>query len=155
MVELKEPPTFTDSGPGPVTAAAPGEKFISFEIGEQLFCVAAAAVQEVVHPISPALVPFGPSWLLGLGALRGEPVAIIDPATVAKQTRPIPNAKPKTIVFRSSPNQTQFALPVDSLREMIVVEPESLRSGEFSHDGRPVTLIDHDRLFNSFEGTAV
>lgn len=132
-----------------------GEKFISFEIGESLFCVSAASVQEVVHPIYPAAVPLGPVWLLGLGAFRGEPVAVIDPSILAKPSRTLANSKPKTIVFRSFPNQTQFALPVDSLRELIVVEPESLTSEEFVHNGRQIRLIKHDQLFNSFETPAI
>lgn len=152
MIELDELPAITEPAPRPLVESAPGEKFISFEIGEQMFCVSAAAVQEVVLPINPAAVPLGPSWLLGLGALRGEPIAIIDPSTIATPARSFSHGKPKTIVFRSRINQTQFALPVDSLREMIVVLPEALKSGEFLHDGRPLKLIEHDQLFNSFEG---
>ncbi|NOT48528.1 MAG: chemotaxis protein CheW [Acidobacteria bacterium] len=155
MIELEELPVVAETAPDDLTEPASGEKFISFEIGEQLFCVAAVSVQEVVHPISPAAVPLGPPWLLGLGALRGEPVALIDPSTVAVPSRLFANGKPKTIVFHSLANRTQFALPVDSLREIIVVEPKSLKSGEFVHDGRPIKLIEHDRLFNSFEGTAI
>lgn len=155
MLELEELLTSAGSFPAALPGSPSGEKFILFEIGEELFCVAAEAVQEVVHPIKPAAVPLGPSWLLGLAAFKGEPVALIDPVTVAGPFRPQPNCKPKTIVFRTLPSQTQFALQVDSLREMIVADRASIRSGEFVHDARRIRLIEHDQLFKSFEPSAI
>lgn len=151
MIELAEPPAISETGFAPTVEPSQGEKYILFEIGDQMFCIAASCVQEVVHPLRAASVPMRPKWLLGLGALRGEPVALIDPVTVAGTFRPLPNCKPKAIVFRTLPNQTQFALPIDSLREVIVVDHGSVKTGEFVHDGRKVRLIEHDRLFKSFE----
>lgn len=153
MLELEELPATSEPVQQPLVQPAAGEKFISFEIGEKLFCVAAFCVQEVVHPIASSAVPLGPTWLLGLGAYKGEPVALIDPAVIAGPGRPLPNSKPKTIVFRSLANRTQFALPIDSLREMIVVAPDAINAGELVQNGRSIKLVDHDRLFESFDGT--
>lgn len=151
MIELEDAPVLVEPDSVPVTEAAPGEKFVSFELGEELYCVAAASVQEVVHPVAPAAVPRSPSWLLGLAVYRGESVALIDPRVVAGAYSPAPGGKAKIVVFRFLPNHTQFALPIDSLREMITADPASLRAGEIIHEGRPATLIDHEQLFASLE----
>ncbi len=151
MTELEDPPVESEIAETPFPVSAPGEKFITFELGDRLFCVPASTVHEVVHSLATAAVPLAPSWLLGLGAFKGEPVALIDSSTVAGQFRPLHNAKTKTIVFHSLANHTKFALPIDSLREIITVDASLLRSGEYVHEGRHLTLVEHDRLINSFQ----
>lgn len=152
MIDLDDPSTPIEPAPEHRSEPAAGEKFISFGLGDKLFCVAALSVQEVVQPIAPAAVPGAPEWLLGLGAHRGEPIALIDPKAVAGHLGTKSDGKSKTIVFRTLPNQTQFALTIDSLNEMITVEPAAFHSGEVVRDGRPVTLVDQKKLFESFEG---
>ncbi len=125
------------------------EKFISFELGGNLWCVPANCVAEVVHPIAVAALPNSPEWLLGLGAHRGEPVAVIDPAVVAASSA-ADRSKAKLLIFRSRPNETQFALPIDLLHEMILLPAGEQRSGEILHNGRRVTFIEHELLFESF-----
>jgi chemotaxis signal transduction protein len=127
------------------------EKFISFELGGGLCCVAAYGVAEVVQPMPVAPLPNAPHWLLGMAAYRGEPVAVIDPGIVAKPTRE-GRGKAKIIVFRPRPNETQFALPIDSLHEMIITSAEEIQTQEYVHKEQPVRFIDHARLFEGFDG---
>jgi chemotaxis signal transduction protein len=127
------------------------EKFISFEIGGELCCVAASGVAEVVHPIEVAKLPNSPNWLLGLGAYRGEPVAVIDPRIIAHPAADS-RSKAKVIVFRTRPNETQFALPIDRLHEMIIAPTSETRPHEYMHNGQSVRFIEHERLFEGFDG---
>jgi chemotaxis signal transduction protein len=128
-----------------------GEKFISFELGGRLCCVPACGVAEVVQPMAVAPLPNSPSWLLGLAAHRGEPVAVIDPTIIAKSAGE-DRGKAKTIVFRERPNEIRFALQIDSLYEMILAPAAENRRQEYLHNGRPVVFIDHERLFENLNG---
>ncbi len=130
------------------------EKFVSFELGGELCCVPARGVAEVVQSFAAAPLPNSPAWLLGLGALRGEPLAVIDPRIIGEPARDR-GGKAKILVFKNRPDEAQFALPVDSLHEMISVPTEEVLQAaadglpiEMDHDGRPVRFIDHDRLFD-------
>jgi chemotaxis signal transduction protein len=127
------------------------DKFISFELGGGLCCVAASGVAEVAQPMPVAPLPNGPHWLLGLAAYRGEPVAVIDPGIIAKPTAE-GRGKAKVIVFRPRPNETQFALPIDSLHEMIITSVAEIKTQEYLHKEEPVRFIDHERLFEGFDG---
>lgn len=142
------------SGPsGEAQPESGHEKFISFELGQLLCCVAAGAVAEVVHPAAVVALPNSPSWLLGLAAYRGEPVAVIDPATIARPSSEN-RTKAKVIVFRARPNEMRFALPIDSLQEMITAPAGETRpSPDRLYDGRPVTFLDHERLLESLESS--
>lgn len=125
------------------------ERFIMFELGGRLCCVAAAGVAEVVQPLAVGPLPNSPSWLLGLAAHRGEPVAVIDSAVIARST-PENRGKAKTIVFRARSNETCFALPIDSLREIILAPNREYRSPDYEHNGQPVMFIEHERFFDGF-----
>lgn len=131
-----------------------GEKYISFELNGQLCCVAASGVAEVTQPIKVAALPNSPAWLMGLGPYRGEPVAVVDPKIVSGSDYK-GGPKAKVIVFRSGPLETQFALPIDSLYEVITLphHPSGAHStNQYTHNGRPVKLIEHEHLFAGFDG---
>lgn len=130
------------SGSTPSSAAgAATEKFISFELRGQRCCVPASAVAEVVHVLQTAALPDPPEWLIGLAAYRGEPVAVIDPSVLAAgPARSVPGRRAKTIIFRKQPDASalQYALPIDSLQEMILAE-----TGKFPPAGNlPVQDLD-------------
>lgn len=127
------------------------EKFISFELGGRRCCVAAGSVAEVVQPMPVAPLPNSPDWLLGLIANRGEPVAVIDPSVISKS--PGENrSKAKVIIFRPRPSETLFALPIDSLEEVILAPAKEDRPADFLYKGLPVTFIEHEQLLESFDG---
>lgn len=127
------------------------EKFISFELGGRLCCVAAGGVAEVIQPMPVSPVPNSPGWLLGLIAHRGDPVAVIDPAIIEKPA--VENrGKAKVIIFRPRPNENQFALPIDSLHEVILAPAKKDRPEQFFYKGLPVSFIEHHQLFDSFDG---
>lgn len=142
--------------PGPGS----GEKFILFELGGRRFGVAASAVAEVVHPMSVAVLPNSPKWLLGLSPYRGEPVAVIDPRTIAGgEYKSGGHPKTKTVVFRAKSTETQFALPVDNLLEMLTIAPPDTPPAgnvliDHVHDELPLTVIAHKALFAGFSETS-
>lgn len=142
-------------------ADVPSEKFISVELGGRLCWVAASEVVEVVQPMTAAAVPNSPAWLSGLAAYRGKPVAVIDPAFLFdRPSNSARSRKAKVLVFRSNPENAQFALPVEAVRELVSVRREDLQPDEEPSDGKPfrtlmkdghsISLIDHNRLFASF-----
>lgn len=127
------------------------EKFISFELGGRLCCVAASGVAEVIQPMPVSPLPNAPDWLLGLIAHRGDPVAVIDSSIIAKPA--LENrGKAKVIIFRPRPGENQFALPIDSLHEVVLAPAKENRPREFFHKGVPLAFIEHNQLFDSFDG---
>lgn len=158
--------TFSD-GPTPDLAAEIGggpfsdpcvEKFVSFELGDELCCVTASGVAEVVQPFAAAAMPNAPGWLLGLGAHKGEPVAVIDPRIIAEPAAEN-RGKAKVLIFKDRPDEARFALPVDRLCELISIPASELSENamnglplEIEHNGQPVRFIDHERLFQGLHG---
>lgn len=149
--------------PSPQAADAKGsrpgataEKLISFELRGQRCCVAASAVAEVVHEMTTAALPDPPQWLAGLAAYRGEPVAVIDPSAIIAGPAPsLYVRRPKTIIFRKQPDTAalQYALPIDSLGEMIPAETQKLPAPGILHihdldlGGGQIRFIDPALLF--------
>ncbi|MGD9562723.1 MAG: chemotaxis protein CheW [Pyrinomonadaceae bacterium] len=126
------------------------EKFISFELGGRLCCIAAAGVAEVVPPTRVASMPNSPDWLLGLIALRGEPVAVVNPAIIASPTAEN-SCKAKVMIFRPRPGEVQFALPIDSLQEIVLAPNKENRPEKFEVKGHPVTFIDQEQIFDGLD----
>ena len=115
---------------------ASGEKFILFEAGGRVCGVPAASVLEVVHSLAVTIIPNSPPWLLGLSVFRGEPIALIHPATIVSGvTKSVTERCFKTIIFRARGEEAQLALPVDRINEMIT-HPDST---EHHSDGSALT----------------
>lgn len=142
---------------------ATAEKLISFELRGQRCCIAASAVAEVVHELPASALPDSPVWLAGLAAYLGEPVAVIDPSAIIAGPAPSLYARrPKTIIFRKQPDTAalQYALPIDSLHEIMAVEteklpaPGSLHIQDLDLGGVPVRFIDPPLLFKHLAAEA-
>ncbi len=128
MFELENPLEITaSSGESPAEGAEFIEKFVSFDLCGHRCLVEADGVEEVVRPLPTSQLPNQPSWLLGIAAHRGDPVAVIEPSMVFPGEETVAGSKAKTLIFRRSDGQCRFALPIDSLRQLISLRPDSLR----------------------------
>lgn len=159
MMELLEvePPIAGLSPKSVGPEAGRSEKMIRFHIGARAFCVKAAAVAEVVRPLTPAQVPNSPGWLLGIAGYRGDIVAILDPAFVIEETCTAWNDSAKAIVFHRIGESLRLALPVNSVNEIfeIALPTAPERSGgngaatTLAHPDGDITFIDPEGLLTS------
>lgn len=141
-----EPDGHTDAGVGV-------QRLISFELGDRYYCVDAKAVAEVVYSSEVAPVPNSPDWLLGLGVLRGETMAVIDPAAICSSAIS-GHERPKMLIFHARPNEARFALPIGRLHE---ISGNSQTGGSTPGPDPNVpapAFLDHEQLFDRFSRAA-
>ncbi|MBC7899542.1 MAG: chemotaxis protein CheW [Saprospiraceae bacterium] len=131
------------------SAAQTCERFIAFYFGDKLYCVVAEMVAEVIHPLSVAILPNAPRGVLGIAALRGEVVTVLSLKDLLKEESGAANAKSKMIVLQRNENETQFAIPVDRMHEVVML-PSHMGAAELvrriEHEGSVFNLIDIERL---------
>ena len=134
------------------------EKFVAFLLGSDIFCVPSKAVLEVVHPLPISSLPNAPSSIFGIAAFRGEVVAVVNITEMLGRGESNAGNKSKLVILRANPKDTQFAIPVDSMYELIAVPPEAMvahpnipnaLSGRVEHEGSVFNMIDTDALFES------
>ncbi len=120
------------------------EKFVAFFLGNCIYCVSSKAVAEVVHPLPISPLPTAPSSITGLAAIRGEVVAVTNLKKILGLEDSPANGKAKLIILRSNAKNTQFAIPVDSMHELISVVPDAITSDPGSMPDGITKLVKHD-----------
>lgn len=142
------------------TAADKYEKFVAFFLGNGIYCISSRSVCEVVHPLRVAPLPNAPSYISGIAAFRGEVVAVIDIKKVLGLESSDAAGKAKLVILQSKIKDTQFAIPVDSMHELISISPDFLVADQISsdgmtciveHEGKTFRLIETDVLFEMLE----
>ena len=123
-VELSNTASFPNSDEW--TASEKCEKFVAFFLENSIYCISSASVLEVVHPLPVAPLPNAPSSILGIAAFRGEVVAVINIKRVLGLESSNATGKAKLVILRSKAKDTQFAIPVDSMHELISISPDSV-----------------------------
>ena len=170
MLLHQEPELFSSleiaaSSDSPLHGEAPAaenlEKFVAFFIGTGIFCILSSVVHEVVHPLPIAPLPNAPSSILGIAAYRGDAVAVINIQAVLRVEPAAEKRKAKLVVLRAEAKDTQFAIPVDSMHELISApfdsaypDPASPVAGLtklLHHSNSVFKLIDHVTLFELLE----
>jgi chemotaxis signal transduction protein len=94
-------------------------RYVAFYFGESLYCVAAAEVAEVTHPLPVSPLPNGPASLYGISQLRGEIAAIVDLRTLLGERESQSAIRTKFVVLRSAEDDTRVAFPVDRMHEFV------------------------------------
>lgn len=120
------------------------EKFVAFFLGNSIYCVSSKAVAEVVHPLPVSPLPTAPWSIKGIAAIRGEVVAVTNIRKILGLEDSLPNGKAKLIILRSNAKNTQFAIPVDSMHELISVVPEAVTSDPSSMPDGITRLVKHE-----------
>lgn len=136
------------------------EKFVAFLLGSDIFCVPSDAVLEVVHPLPVSPLPNAPSSISGISAFRGDVVAVVNITEMLGRGESNAGSKAKLVILRADPKHTQFAIPVDSMYELIGIPPEAMAahpntagalSTRVEQEGSVFHVIDTDALFESLE----
>ena len=157
MVTLEAPPS-----PEAVEIQPRSEKFVTFQLGENVYAVYAPAVAEVMHPLQVTLLPNAPACLLGIAPLRGDIVAVIDlRSLIGEPSSRTSGPKAKQLVLkRKSDDSVPIAFVVDRLGEIVNLQITSLGRtdgmndlivGEASQDERRFRIIDHTKALSVFD----
>lgn len=102
------------------------EKFVAFYLCDKLFGVPAEAVAEIIHPFRVTPLPHMMPNLLGVTAVRGEVVGVLDLRQVAGLQPSAPGVKEKLVVLNPSGIRTQLAFPVDRMHEIVLLAPRDI-----------------------------
>lgn len=128
------------------------EKFVAFFLGNEIYCISSATVLEVVHPLPVAILPNAPAWISGIAAFRGEVVAVINIKKILGISESSANGKTKLVILRSNAKETQFAIPVDSMHELLAISPESIAVDPNDRTGGLTRLVEHEsNVFRTIE----
>lgn len=137
------------------------EKFVGFYLGDKLFAVSADRVSEIAHPSAITPLPNSPHSLLGITAIRGDIVAVVNIKKLLHEEISRSVGKAKLIVLRATEKETKIGFPVDKMHEVVMIaddEIESCGEGADSHIvGRSVQeagvfhLIGTDKLLGGLE----
>ncbi len=125
-------------------AAEKCEKFVAFLLGNSTYCISSKTVAEVVHPLTVSPLPTAPASISGIAAFRGEVVAVINIKKILGLEESVANGKAKLIILRSNAKATQFAIPVDSMYELISVGPEAISSDPGSMSNGMTRIVKHE-----------
>ena len=127
-------------------------KYISFNLNNDLYCIKLDYVKEVLKDTSITKVPGTPNFVEGIMNLRGEYITVLN----LKQFLNIPltmvvSEKKPVIIIKS--NEFKLALLIDRINELFECQENNLfESGEgyFSHEfiynGTPYTTLNIDRI---------
>jgi purine-binding chemotaxis protein CheW len=138
--------------------SAAGRELISFQIGEQEFCVDITSVREIrgFTPATP--VPHAPAYMRGVINLRGAVMPVIDLGSRLGMTSSEPTARHVIIV--ANVGEHSVGLVVDAVCETFSVNPEQVQPlpeiggeamrtvvrGFLQVDDRMISLISLDKL---------
>lgn len=137
------------------------EKFVGFFLGAKLFCVPAEKVSEVAHPPAITSLPNSPQSLLGIAAVRGEVVAVVNIKKLLHEGISRSDGKSKLIVLQAEEKETRIGFPVDKMLEVVTIaddeiepcgdRPQSYIVGSSVQEAGVFHLIGTDKLTGALE----
>jgi purine-binding chemotaxis protein CheW len=141
-----------------ITQSAAGRELISFQIGQQEFCVDITSVREIRGWTPATPVPHAPAFMLGVINLRGAVMSVIDLGARLGMETSAPTARHVIIVAKMG--EHSVGLVVDAVCETFAVRPEQIQPlpdlggeamssvvrGFLQLDDRMISLIALDKL---------
>ncbi len=137
------------------------EKFVAFMLGSSVYCISSKAVVEVVHPLPVAPLPNAPSSIAGIAAFKGDVIAVVNIKCMLGLGETNATNKSKLVILHAGAKNTQFAVPVDSMHELISVSPDAVTVDPNAAAGgiaklvefesNVINMIDTDILFEKLE----
>jgi purine-binding chemotaxis protein CheW len=119
------------------------------------YAIPVERIREIVRMRSLTPVPRAPDWLLGVIALRGEIVEVIDLRKRLSLVASPPDRSSRVIVLHGDGERVTGVL-VDSVREVVRLADAAANPGHgiespavieiFERDGRFVSILDVDRV---------
>ena len=104
-----------------------GRLFVTFTVGEEVFAVDMAPVQEIIRVPETVRIPLAPAALDGLANLRGQVLPIISLARLfGFPERPLDDSSRAVVIDLGQP----LGFVVDHVASVIEVEPERIDSAE-------------------------
>lgn len=145
-------------------------RWVGFEIASQAFALRIGCVREVVTAASIDAVPGAPRFVLGVSALRGRIVSVLDLHGRLQIADPAParGADPQCLIVVESAGET-LALRVDRIGQLYALERERIRpppvvaapgtdgavSGHVVFDDALLTLLDLDALVDTIADAGI
>lgn len=121
--------------------------YLLVRLGERLAALPALAVRRVVRGARLHPLPGAGPGLVGLAEFAGEPLAILDLAQLLGEERE--NSRPPVTVVTwlgSGSDRELVGLGVDDAIEVVELDPTALALGQALVGGRPVVVVDTERL---------
>ena len=116
------------------------------------YCISSTTVLEVVHPLPVAALPNAHAWISGIAAFKGEVVAVINLKKILGISESAVNGKAKLVILRANAKETQFAIPVDSMHELLSISLESIAADPNDKTGGLIRLVEHEsNVFRTIE----
>ena len=132
------------------------EKFLVFQLDDELFAVSAGQVTEVLRPIHVTPLPNSPAWLYGIANLRGEIISVLNLSKICNKKSLNASPKSKLVIMKPKNSGSSIAFPVDRLSEIITLTKEDIQPaedfcffGKAFHKTDSVNLLDTEKLFSS------
>lgn len=126
-------------------------KYISFNLNQDLYCIELDYVKEVLKDTSITKVPGTPDFIEGIMNLRGDYITVLD----LKKFLNIPssqNSEKKPVIIIKC-NELKLALLIDKINELFECQENDLSnandsyfSNEFIYNGSPYTILNIDRI---------
>jgi purine-binding chemotaxis protein CheW len=118
-------PPSSDRDPAEAAASAQEIEMLSFRLGDEEYAVMVDAVKEVLKTRDLTPVPNSPDYVLGVMALRGPVLPVID---LCKRLGLPPREKDeKSRIIVVSVNEEDAGIQVDRVTGVIKISPEAIR----------------------------
>ena len=126
-------------------------KYISFNLNTDSFCIALDYVKEVLKDTSITNVPGTPDFIEGIMNLRGDYITVINlKKFLGLSSKQTPDKKPVIII---KCNELKLALLIDKINELFefmeneIVEPgDGYFSNEFLYNGTLYTILNIEKI---------
>jgi chemotaxis signal transduction protein len=126
-----------------VTAAP----YLLVRTGDLLAALPAAAVRRVVRGARLHPLPGAGAGLVGLAEFAGEPLAVLDLAHLLGQEARTSRPAVTVVTWLGDGDERELVgLGVDEAIEVAELDPSALALGQALHGGRPVIVVDPERL---------
>ncbi|MBE7711609.1 MAG: hypothetical protein E7Z92_05665 [Cyanobacteria bacterium SIG31] len=134
----------------------PGElhaknKYISFNLNNDFYCIALDYVKEVLKDTSITKVPGTPDFIEGIMNLRGDYITVINLKKFLSLPVGKPNDKNPVIIIKC--NELKLALLIDKINELFEYQetiqeenPESYYAMEFIYNTALYTVLNIDKI---------
>ncbi|MBP7589768.1 MAG: chemotaxis protein CheW [Thermoanaerobaculia bacterium] len=121
--------------------------YLLVRVGERVAALPALAVRRVVRGARLHPLPGAGPGLVGLAEFAGEPLAVLDLAQLLGEERRS-SRPPVTVVtwLGSGSDRELVGLGVDDAIEVTEIDAAALGVGQALVGGRPVLVVDLDRL---------
>ncbi len=136
-------------------------ELLSFRLGESPYAIPVERVREIVRMREITIVPRMPSWVLGVVALRGEVVQVVD-LRMRLGLAPCEPSRRSRIIVLHGDDEAVTAILVDAVEAVLRIPEDSVSPASGSelgavtelceHGGEFVSLIDVDRVLEFCAG---